>query len=222
MDWIIAAPNANQSGGASSFQLWGVPIIVGIAFYVLGAVTTVYIKRPKIEVSGSGGSGSGGPTGFRTNSIRIRNVPGRLGLKIGQTVLFGFRINRPHWFGLPVMREPAPGCMANLYDEKGTHVAPLWWRDPEDNSKRKITVDLDSGQDADLFLFAQRNDDVPNYYPYEPGPDDDPNIPTVKLSGTRRFAVRITYSDGQKKRNFKYTVSTNYRDGKMDIRPKWR
>ena len=60
------------------------------------------------------------------------------------------------------MREPATGCMASLYDDKGNHIAPLWWRDPADTQKRQITIDLDSGQQADLFLFVQRNDDVPN------------------------------------------------------------
>jgi hypothetical protein len=222
MQWLIAASGADQSNSASNLQLWGVPLIVGIVFYALGAITTVYIKRPKIGVSGGGGGGSGAPDGFQTNNIRIRNMPGRVGIKIGQTVLFGIRLNRSHWFGLPVEREPAKGCMANLYDENGAHIAPLWWRDPENSAKRKITMDLDSGQEADLFLFAQRNDDVPNYYPYEPGPGDDPNIPIVKLSGTRRFLIRIIYSDGQKKRNFKYIVFTDYRNGKMNVRSGWR
>jgi hypothetical protein len=120
------------------------------------------------------------------------------------------------------MREPATGCMASLYDDKGNHIAPLWWRDPADTQKRQITIDLDSGQQADLFLFAQRNDDVPNYYPYEQGPDGEPSIPAVKFSGTKRFIVRLTYSDAQKKRDFKYTVSNNYRDGKMMIQQNWR
>ena len=171
MHWIIAAPSVEQSG-TSNFQLWGVPIIVGVVFYILGAVTTLYVKRPKIEVSGGGGGGSGAPTGFQTNNIRIRNTPGRIGVKIGQTVFLGFRLNRQHWFGFPVMREPATGCMARLLDEKKAHMAQLWWRDPENHSKRLTTVDLDSGKEAELFLFAQRNDDVPNYYPYEPGPGD--------------------------------------------------
>jgi hypothetical protein len=162
--WIIAASSVEQSG-TSSFQLWGVPIIVGVVFYILGAITTLFIKRPKIEVSGGGGGGSGAPTGFQTNNIRIRNTPGRVGMKIGQTVFLGFRINRRHWFGFPVMREPATGCMARLLDDNKAHMAQLWWRDPENNSKRLTTVDLDSGKEVELFLFAQRNDDVPNYYP---------------------------------------------------------
>lgn len=143
----------------SNFQLWGVPIIVGVVFYILGAVTTLYAKRPKIAVSGSGGSGS--PTGFQTNNLRIKNTPGQVGVKIGQTVFLGFRLNNSHWFGFPVMREPATGCMARLLDEKKAHMAQLWWRDPENHSKCLTIVHLDSGREAELFLFAQRNDDVP-------------------------------------------------------------
>jgi hypothetical protein len=222
MHWIIVASSPKQSDGTSNFQLWGVPVIVGIAFYILGAITTVYIKRPKLGVVGGGSGGGGGSTDYQVNHTTIRNMPGRVGIKIGQTVLFGFRVNRQHWFGLPVMREPATGCMASLCDDMGNHIAPLWWRDPGNVDKRPITIDLDSGQQADLFLFAQRNDDLPNYYPYEQGPSGDPIVPAVKLNGTRRFIVRLRYSDGQKKRDFKYTASTDYRYGRVNIRGKWR
>jgi hypothetical protein len=219
---LLLGSAPQQGGGTTNFQLWGVPIITGIVFYLLGVATTVYLKRPKLAVAGGGGGGSSSPTGFQRDYIRVQNVPGRLGVKIGENKLFGQRVNREHWFGWPVMREPAKGCMAALLDESGVHVAPLWWLDPENPGKTQIQMDLDSGQYGDLLVFAQRNDDVPNYYPYIPGTDTDPTVPPVKLNGTRRFILRLTYSDGQQHRDFKYTVSTNYQSGRTQIRAKWR
>jgi hypothetical protein len=219
---LILASAPQQGGGTTDFQLWGVPIITGIVFYLLGVATTVYLKRPKLAIAGSGSGGSGSPTGFQQHDIRVQNTPGRLGVKVGENTLFGHRINRQHWFGWPVMREPAKGCTANLYDESGAHITALWWRDPDDSGKKQIRMDLDSGQVADLLLFAQRNDDVPNYYPYIPGTDTDPTVPPVKLNGTRRFIVRLSYSDGQQHRDYKYTVSTDYQYGRIQVRPKWR
>jgi hypothetical protein len=100
MHWIVAASGTEPPSvdGTSNFQLWGVPIIVGVVFDILGAITTVYIKRPKLSVVGGGG-GSGSATGFQTNNATIRNVPGRMGISIGETMLFGFRLNKQHWFG---------------------------------------------------------------------------------------------------------------------------
>jgi len=218
MDWVVLASNTQQlPPGTSNLVLWGVPTVVGIIFYALGVVSVVYIKRPKLSVIGGGGGGPASPSSFHEAHITVSNTAGRVGVKIGQNTFFGFRVNRPHWFGFPVMREPATGCMGSLYDDKGNHISALWWRDPINTAKRTISLDLESGKQADLFLFAQRNDDAPNYYPYEQGTGGDPNIPTVKFTGTRRFIVRLTYFDGQKKRDFKYTVLTNYRDGKMAV-----
>ena len=213
-----ASPSQGQ-GGTSNFQLWGVPIITGILFYILGVASTVYLKRPKLKVVGGGGGGSGSPTGFQIDNICVRNIPGRLGMTIGQTQLFGLRINRQHWFGWPVMREPAKGCTSWLCDDNGEALTVLYWRDPDDGGKRKVTIDLDSGQTADLFLFAQRNDDIPNYYPYQPDVNGDPVLPPVKFNGARRFVIRINYSDGQQKRDFKYIVSNDFQTGRLRIRP---
>jgi hypothetical protein len=208
----------------STFDLWGVPIITGIAsgvlFFILGLALPVYIKRPKLAIGGSGGGG--GAIGFQEHFIEIQNVPGRLGLGIGQTIIFGLRVNRQHWFGLPVMREAAKNCTAWLYDDEGTAVSMLHWRDPADHAKRKAAVDIDSGERVGLYLFAQREDDIPNYYPYAPGADGNPVVPAVKFNGTKRFIVRVMYSDGRHKQNFKYTVSNYYQNGQLLVRPKWR
>jgi hypothetical protein len=219
---VIVASGVQQSGGGTSnFQLWGVPVITAVLFYLLGVASTVYLKRPKLAVVGSGHSGGGGPEGFQVYNISIRNNPGHLGMKIAPTVIFGRRVHGQHWFGWPVMREPAKVCTASLYDDAGNYVAPLWWRDPSNGANVKIVLDLDSGEQADLFFFAQRNDDVPNYYPYERGSDGNPVMPPVKLSGARRFNVRLSYADGHQKCDLKYTVSSNYRDGRLVIRSKW-
>jgi hypothetical protein len=222
MHGIFLAASTKQLDSTSNFQLWGVPIIVGVIFYILGAITTVYIKRPKLAVLGMSSGGSALPTGFITVSITVGNASGRVGVRIGQTVLFGLRINNPHWFGLPVMREPATECMASLCDKKGSHIAPLWWRDPKDALRRKPLINLDSGQQAELFLFAQRNDEVPRYYIYEQDSNAEPKTSAVALTETMRFIVRLSWANGQKKRDLKYTVTTGYTDGRIVVWAKWR
>lgn len=222
---MILASNQEQSGGMSTFDLWGIPtisaLVAGAIFYIAGLANAVYIKRPKLVINGGGGGGSGSPTGFHVNHIGVQNAPGRLGIKVGQTIILGRRINDRHWFGWPVMRDAAKVCTAWLYDDSGNAIGGLYWRDPDDTQKRKLVIDLDSGERADLFLFAQRNDDIPNYYPYVPDSDGNPVMPPVKFSGTKRFIVRIMYTDGQQKREFKYTVTNDYQTGRISIRPGW-
>lgn len=202
--------------------MWGVPIITGVFFYLVGVVTTVYIKRPKLMVTGGGGGGSGAEDGFQTYPITVENVPGRVGIPIGQTVLLGFRINRGHWFGLPVMRETAMECVAHLCDRDGRAISGLWWRSPNDNSKRELVVNIEASQRLDLFLFAQKNNDLPNYFPYTPGPNDNPRVPPAKFSGKDDFVVQISYSNGQKVRKFRYTVFDDYQSGHIMVQQKGR
>ncbi len=196
-------------------------IITGIFFFILGVAGTVYLKRPKLRVVGGAGGGSGAPAGFQINHVTVRNIPGRLGITIGQTELLGLRINGRHKLGLPVMREPAKGCTAWLYDDSGNPITALWRRDPDEHGKRKVTIDIDSAVTAELSLFAERNDDIPNYYPYQPDANGDPVVPPIKFNGTRRFIVRIAYSDGEQKRDHKYTVSNDYQNGHLRIREGW-
>lgn len=222
MHYLIQASGADQSAGTSTFQLWGVPIIAGLIFYVLGVATAVYQKRPKLIINGGGGSGSGSPTGFQQNRLGVQNVPGRLGMRLGTTVVFGRVVHKSHWIGWPVAREPAKKCSAWLLDETGEPITSLFWIDPGDHNKRQGHVDLESGERADLVIFAQKNDDLASYYPYTPDANGDPVVPPVKFSGTKRFIVRLNYSDGQQTRNYKYTVSPSYQSGHMVLRAGWR
>jgi hypothetical protein len=93
---ILASADAGQSGASSTFQVWGVPIIIGAFFFILGLIGGVFatysVKRPKVVLLGGGQSGELG-------AIRVWNSPGRVGVYIRRTVLFGRLIHRDHELG---------------------------------------------------------------------------------------------------------------------------
>src|SRR5262249_39131350 len=101
------------------------------------------------------------------------------------------------------------------------HISTLWWRDPNNSHQRQLIADIGPEQLVDLFVFAQRNDDAPNYYAYVQNSEGKPIAPPIKFIGNNQFSIRIYYSGGHRSRDFKYTVYNNYPDGSINIRKGW-
>jgi len=230
MTWLIGAVAPATSSGLTTFQEWGVPIIVavvsGAVFYALGALTTVYLKQPRLQIIGGGSGGGAQPDSFYLTNVTVCNRPGRLGFTIGRTVVLGKTIFNKHLVGIPVSRDPAKGITGQLWDEKRKNViggAALHWQDPDDPLNRPVTLrQLESEQQASLFMMAQQNNDVPNYYIYEPDQTNKPIIPPVKLTGDRKVILSLTYMEGRKKQDIKFTILTDPRYGKVVVRQGWR
>src|SRR5258708_28126946 len=137
------------------FQLWGVPTIFLVLGFSLGLWASFYVKRPRIIVCGNGSGGATGPDSYCDHRIRIRNTRGWIGLKIGEVEVFGLRITGPRQLGVPVIRDPAERCTAELLDDDGQRIAHLWWRTLTDPIDEAQYVTLASGDDAELVVFAQ-------------------------------------------------------------------
>ena len=181
-------------------------IVIGLLLLligaILGAVLNVYFKRPKLAIAGGGGGGGPGP-GFRRNYITILNESGQFGLNIRETVILGKRIHGRIDRGLVFDRLPARECRARIYDKKsGEPIKGLWWRVPNTSSCFVQEMTLNSGERAELMLFARLNDEPSKYFVFEPsdGPKGAPVIPSEesKFQETRAFVVEIRYFHGKK------------------------
>jgi hypothetical protein len=127
---------SSTSSAATIFQLWGIPTIFLVLGFALGLFASFYVKRPKLIVSGGGAGGSSGPDSYWDYRIRVRNTRGWIGLPLAGVKLFKWRIIGPSYVGVPVARDPAERCTAELLDEGGNRVAFLMWRrltEPYDN-----------------------------------------------------------------------------------------
>jgi hypothetical protein len=175
------------------------PIITLVVGAILGAWATVFVARPKLKVSGSS---SGGGARLRVATLRITNSPGMMGLALGPTIILGKRISRGFQKGITIERTTANECTAYLYDKVTNEpVAPLYWRPVAPDSKTTILIDIKSGQQIDLLLFARVDDEL-KFFAYKPdGPSGEPLEPQdeLKFTESRRFIVRITYSYGRQK-----------------------
>jgi hypothetical protein len=108
--------------------LW-FPIVLSALAIVVGAFFNNYIKRPKLTHTGGGGGGGGQAPGFYSNHITIANSPGFLGIRVGETVIFGMRILPPIPAALLIERNVAKECRAWIYDaSENRAMTILWWQ----------------------------------------------------------------------------------------------
>ena len=204
----------STSNGATVFQLWGIPAIFLVLGFAFGLFASFYVKRPKVIVCGGGSGGATGPDSYYSYGIRVRNTRGWIGLPRAGVKLFGWRIIGPNYVGVPVARDPAERCTAELLDEDGNRLAFLLWRrltEPYDNAQY---MTLSPGDDAEIIPFAQRNSQSPTYFAYDARdeivkePNNDQNF-----HEPRRFKVRIRDGYGQWQRILTYEVKLRDSDG---------
>ena len=199
---FIATPTPTPSPSTSSGGGWGLvlQIVVPIVTLVLGALLgvwfTVYLARPTLRVTGSGGGGGSGP-GFYATHANITNSPGLMGIRIKPTVLFGKRVHGSLEKGLTIVRNPADECIANIHDkETEEFIAPLWWRLSDDPDRAVRTVSIKTGQTVSLMLFARLNSEPLRYFIYTSSgkfTDVQPPVDEAKLRDTKKFSVRVSY-----------------------------
>ena len=176
---------------------------IDILSLVLGTVASTwygyYIKRPKLRTSGSG---SGSDREFYKNRIHVQNVPGLIGVRYGDTTLFGFQMLRGREFGEVIDRNPAHHCSASLLDRQSNeHICNLWWCGPDRKISQEIT--LKSGESTELLLFVRRMSEPLKYFPYRARNADTP-APIepedhLKFEDTREFIIEIRCSYGKKR-----------------------
>jgi hypothetical protein len=198
-----------------------IPIITLIVGALLGSWYTVWMKRPKLRPSGS--SGAGGQD-FHSNSIRLRNQPGLLGLNLPETIIFGKQIHGYIERGLTFERTPAKDCRATIHDKKsGRHIAHLWWRRPPSSDGGPawaMDTTIESGEECDLMLFARLTNEPLKYFIFAPQNPVDPSSPVqvpvehAKFNDTHEFSVRVSYSYNRQKYTFTTIVTKGY-DGRL-------
>ncbi len=198
-----------------------VSFILGTAFSVfVGTFYGHFIKRPKLQYVG-GGNGRIAD-GFRATNIRIRNTPGFLGLKIGDTTLFGWRIHNYKEIGTSFDREPARDCRALLFDKTGREiVCPLYWQSPGNPEAWQDVVTLNTGEDAALLLFARQEEELLKYFPYQPEKQGaiTPKVPVdeAKFKDTQDFLVEIRYSYSKRTLRLPCTMAKGI-DGRLQFK----
>ena len=177
--------------------------VIAIASLALGALlgvrTTHHVVRAKLRVGGRGGGGGQGP-GFHRNYVGIRNEPSMIGLRLGETIIFGKLILPRIERGMVVARNAAHECTAQLRDENGEHVAVLWWAVDEGSAQRyRRTVTIGNGETANLMLFARLHDERFKYFPFQPDNAGNPVVPhdEMKFTDSKNFRVRVDYSSGR-------------------------
>lgn len=190
------AASSSSHGGTSVFFSIILPIITLVLGVVLGTWFTAYMSRPKLKVVGGGG-------GATSTSLRVMNRPGFMGLSLQETVIFGKRISDGIYKGIPIERAAANECVAHLYDkETGDLASVLYWRTVSVSGAGppRTVIDLKSGEQADLLVFARKPDDPVKYFVFKPGGESFQAIvppDSAMLSETRRFFIRIQYSFGR-------------------------
>jgi hypothetical protein len=204
------------SNSATVFQLWGIPAIFLLLGFAFGLFASFYVKRPKVIVCGGGSGGATGPDSYWSYSIRVRNTRGWIGLPRAGVRLFSWRIVGQNYVGVPVARDPAERCTAELLDEDGSRLAFLLWRrlsEPYDNVQY---MTLSAGDDAEIVLFAQRNSQRPAYFAYDARGDvvEEP-ANERRFHEPKRFKVRIRDGYGQWQRVLTYEVSIRDADGRL-------
>jgi hypothetical protein len=131
---------------------------------VLGAWYTVIHKRPKLRVVGGGGGGGPGP-GYYSNHVTVRNQPGLLGVRFGETAIFGKRLHKPIEHGFSFDRDPAKDCRAMIFDkETGDLISELCWRREGELSPWQRRVTIPSGESYYLALFARLDGEPTRYF----------------------------------------------------------
>ena len=189
-------------------------LIGGVIGAFLSALYGFYLKRPVLRhVGGSGGGGAG----VRTTGITIRNMPGFIGLRLSETAILGLRIFDEKEWGLTFDRNPARDCFATLYDhEDDEPICSLWWQLSGGNLAQ--TVDIASGEQKNLKVFARLGNDQRKYFAYQSNRSDidEPRIPEEedRFNSTRHFYILITYSYGKSKFRIDCTMNKRH-DGRL-------
>src|SRR5690242_2950941 len=96
MSWWVEASEATRI----QHPLLGFVRMSSIAWWVLGVVGAAllgftvqrYVDRPKLGMISSG-SGAGGNDTLHTIGITIKNLPGLLGVRLDETVIFGRQVH---------------------------------------------------------------------------------------------------------------------------------
>ncbi|HVS79059.1 MAG TPA: hypothetical protein VHD84_02085 [Candidatus Saccharimonadales bacterium] len=149
-------------------------------------------------------------------------MPALLGLRMGQTIIFGHKIHPPIQKGLTLERTEAKECTAEILDKRTKkHLAPLWWR-VLDSDRMVSTVDIPSGKNAELMLFAQKDENSARYFIYKPISESDHSMVVppdgAMYTRTKSFLIVIS-SYGRRKWMFE-TAVTIMPDGKVTYRVK--
>lgn len=191
---------------------------------VIGALVSTwhgyFVTRPKLTITGSGGGGGPGP-GFHANHIQISNSPALLGLRVPETILFGWRLHASFELGLVIDRRPAHECRAYIYDKETMQlICPLVWRVGATFAHHS---DLDSGQSAQLMLFARDASQTSKYHIFQPDNPgaDKPKLPSEELlfQDTRSFLVEVQHSYGKRKIRFEVGMTKGF-DGRLSYHTK--
>ena len=161
----------------------------------LGFWFSSFCQRPRLDWDGTS-SGSGGPGGWAQINVRVTNRPGFVGIRLGETTVFGRRLHAEIECGWHIERGPARDCAAFMYDIESGDCIPLYFRDPARPEAFANGITIQSGRKKDLLLMAHQNGDF-GYFPFAPK-WGDPNgvaLPDTALRyrATKKFRVVISY-----------------------------
>jgi hypothetical protein len=196
-DWRVAGDlEESQEDGQGMIEwiAW-----IDLPSLIIGAILgtmartwhSYYVKRPKLKVAGGGGSGG---SKYNTNNITITNIPGLIGIRLPETMIWGRTIHSDVEWGLVVERSPAYRCRAWLYDKETGHaIKPLWWRTPDNKTVREVTIR--SGERVSLMVFARFSEEKLKYFVYDVVGQDSTELRVPededKFDMTREFYIII-------------------------------
>ena len=161
---------------ALAFGVWIASVVIS---YIFGLASTNFLQRPKLTISGSGGGGS-----QHEFNVNLENRPGRIGINLNETIIFGKRVHGLIKIGPSFDRRTSYECFGTIMDnDTGDIISQLTWRVADGTLKRKVT--LESGQSANLLIFAATDDDPGKYFIYEW--HGNANEPFVVPPANKRF-----------------------------------
>jgi len=169
------------------------------------------VKQPKLKVTGGGG---GKDLEFSHKDLTVQNSLGWFGLRLEESQIVGIRVHGSIEYGLPIERNTARDCVARLCLKEGMqHVANLYWVQQGNNYETR--VDIGSGEQAQLKLFARYLSGPPYCFVFSPDPNDNsrPAVPpeVEMFKETTEFIIVITHSRGT--RQFKVGVTLTKEHG---------
>jgi hypothetical protein len=176
---------------------------------IIGAILTqwfnYFVAGPKLIIDGTGGGGA-------YSSLNVRNAPGFFGIRLPETILFGWRVFDQYEAGQVFDRMPARQCHARLIDsESGRVITQLWW---QNGGQAVASVTLGPGESARLITFSRQGAEPGKYYVWKPAGDGmqaaPPPPPHGQLEGSRDFIIEISYADGRKNRRFPYKITKGF------------
>jgi hypothetical protein len=151
----------------------------------------------------------------------VRNQSGLLGLRLGETTIFGRPFHGQIERGFSFDREPAKECHGRIYDKAtGDFIAPLWWRRAGTALGWQQGVTIESGESCELGLFARLSSEPTKYFVFEPiagEPGSPPRVPATdeaKFEGTHDFRIEVAYSYERQKLVFEGRMRKGY-DGRL-------